>query len=253
MSTSPGSISSSSPSQSASAGSGDRDETIAVFDLDGTITTRDTTAAYLLGYLRQHPRRLANGLPAAIGALGLAGGFADRAELKRAAIRAVLGGVRDDEIAAWTDRFVAWCLAALVRPAWCLGALVRPMARRQIAAHADAGHHLILATASLDLHVRPIARALGFSNVICTKVGWTREGRISGDLDGDNMRGDKKLAAVQRAVAAVESAPRSATVIAYSDHQLLRWADQAVAVNPTRRLAAAAGIEGIVIEDWGRP
>ena len=247
MSTSPGSISSSSPSQSASAGSGDRDETIAVFDLDGTITTRDTTAAYLLGYLRQHPRRLANGLPVAIGALGLAGGFADRAELKRAAIGAVLGGVRDDEIAAWTDRFVAWCLRALVRP----------MARRQIAAHADAGHHLILATASLDLHVRPIARALGFSNVICTKVGWTREGRISGDLDGDNMRGDKKLAAVQRAVAAVESAPRSAVVVAYSDHHadlpLLRWADQAVAVNPTRRLAAAAGIEGIAIEDWGRP
>jgi phosphatidylglycerophosphatase C len=247
MSTSPGSISSSSPSQSASAGSGDRDETIAVFDLDGTITTRDTTAAYLLGYLRQHPRRLANGLPVAIGALGFAGGFADRAELKRAAIGAVLGGVRDDEIAAWTHRFVAWCLRALVRP----------MARRQIAAHADAGHHLILATASLDLHVRPIARALGFSNVICTKVGWTRDGRISGDLDGDNMRGDKKLAAVQRAVAAVERAPRSAVVIAYSDHHadlpLLRWADQAVAVNPTRRLAAAAGIEGIAIEDWGRP
>jgi phosphatidylglycerophosphatase C len=247
MSTSPGSISSSSPSQSASADAGDRDETIAVFDLDGTITTRDTTAAYLLGYLRQHPRRLANGLPVAIGALGFAGGFADRAELKRAAIGAVLGGVRDDEIAAWTDRFVAWCLRALVRP----------MARRQIAAHADAGHHLILATASLDLHVRPIARALGFSNVICTKVGWTRDGRISGDLDGDNMRGDKKLAAVQRAVAAVERAPRSAVVIAYSDHHadlpLLRWADQAVAVNPTRRLAAAAGIEGIAIEDWGRP
>jgi phosphoserine phosphatase len=71
------------------------------------------------------------------------------------------------------------------------------------------------------------------------------------------MRGDKKLAAVQRAVARVESAPRSATVIAYSDHHadlpLLHWADQAVAVNPTRRLAATAGIEGIAIEDWGRP
>ena len=247
MSTSPGSISSSSPSPSASGSPGDRDETIAVFDLDGTLTTRDTTAAYLLGYLRQHPRRLANGLPVAIGALRFAGGFTDRAELKRAAIRAVLGGLRDDEIAAWTDRFVAWCLKALVRP----------MARTQIAAHATAKHHLILATASLDLHVQPIARALGFANVICTKVAWTRDGRISGDLDGDNMRGDKKLAAVQRAVAAVERAPRSAAVIAYSDHHadlpLLRWADQAVAVNPTRRLAAAAGIEGIAIEDWGQP
>jgi len=247
MSTSPGSTSSSSPSQSASARPRDRDKTIAVFDLDGTVTTRDTTAAYLIGYLREHPRRLAKGLPAAINALGFAAGFADRADLKRAAIRAVLGGSADEEIAAWTDRFVAWCLKTLVRP----------VARERIEAHAGAGHHLILASASLDLHVRPIARALGFSDVICTQVAWTRDHRISGDLDGDNMRGDKKLAAVQRAVALVESGPRSAMVIAYSDHHadlpLLRWADQAVAVNPTRRLAAAAGIEGIAIEDWGRP
>jgi len=247
MSTSPGSISSSSRSQSASASPPERDETIAVFDLDGTVTTRDTTAAYLLGYLRRHPRRLAKCLPLAISAVGFAGGFADRADLKRAAIRAVLGGTSRDEIAAWTDRFVAWCLQALVRP----------MARARIEAHAGAGHHLILATASLDLHVRPIARALGFSDVVCTKVAWTRDHRISGDLDGGNMRGEKKLAAVQRAVALAESAPRSAVVIAYSDHHadlpLLRWADQAVAVNPTRRLAAAAGIEGIPIEDWGRP
>jgi phosphoserine phosphatase len=46
-------------------------------------------------------------------------------------------------------------------------------------------------------------------------------------------------------------------VIAYSDHHadlpLLHWADKAVAVNPTRRLAATAGIEGIAIEDWWRP
>jgi phosphatidylglycerophosphatase C len=247
MSTSPGSISSSSRSQSADAGPRERDETIAVFDLDGTVTARDTTAAYLLGYLREHPRRLANGLPVAVAAALFAGGFVGRAELKRAAIRAVLGGAGEHEVAAWTDRFVAWCLRTLVRPT----------ARTRIAEHAGAGHHLILATASLDLHVRPIARALGFSDVICTQVAWTRDRRISGDLDGDNMRGDKKLAAVQRAVTRAESAPRSARVIAYSDHHadlpLLRWANRAVAVNPTRRLAIAAGIEGIAVEDWGRP
>jgi phosphatidylglycerophosphatase C len=247
MSTSPGSTSSSSRSPSASGSPRERDETIAVFDLDGTLTTRDTTAAYLLGYLRRHPRRLPRCLPAVASAAGFAAGLVDNAGLKGAAVRAVLGGSTLDEIADWNDRFVPWCLRALVRP----------MARARIEAHASAGHHLILATASLDLHVQPIARALGFADVICTKVAWTRDERISGELDGDNMRGDKKLAAVQRAVARVESAPRSAVVIAYSDHHadlpLLRWADQAVAVNPTKRLATTAGIEGIAIEDWGRP
>ncbi|HKX08022.1 MAG TPA: HAD-IB family hydrolase [Stellaceae bacterium] len=247
MSTSPGSTSSSSPSPSTNASASGSDETIAVFDLDGTITTRDTTAAFLLGYLREHPRRLARCVPLLISTAGFAAGFVDNAALKAAAVRAILGGASRDEIAAWTERFVPWCLDALVRP----------VARTRIEAHRSARHHLILASASLDLHVVPIGKALGFAEVICTKVAWTRGQRISGELEGGNVRSDKKLAEVQRAVALKESAPRSARVIAYSDHPadlpLLRWADQAVAVNPTRQLAAAAAIEGIPVEDWGRP
>ena len=242
MSTSPGSTSSSSRSPSTNP-----DETIAVFDLDGTITTRDTTAAFLLGYLREHPRRLARCVPLAVSTAGFAAGLVDNAALKRTAVHAILGGAGREEIALWTERFVPWCLEALVRPT----------ARTRIEAHRSARHHLILASASLDLHVEPIGKALGFAEVICTKVAWTRGQRVSGDLDGGNIRSDKKLAAVQRAVSLAESAPRSARVIAYSDHHadlpLLRWADQAVAINPTRRLAAAAAIEGMPVEDWGRP
>ena len=245
MSTSPDSISSSSRSPSTSAGPSD--ETIAVFDLDGTITTRDTTAAFLLWYLREHPRRLAHSVPLAVSAARFAAGMADNADVKRAAVQAILGDSGLDEVAAFVARFVPWCLKALIRPT----------ARTRIEEHRSARHRLILASASLHLHVQPIAKALGFAETICTKVAWTRGQRISGDLDGDNIRSDKKLSAVQRAVARAESAPRSARVIAYSDHHadlpLLRWADQAVAVNPTRRLAAAAAVEGIAVEDWGRP
>ena len=99
MSTSPGSIFSSSRSPSTDAGPGTREETIAVFDLDGTITTRDTTAAFLLGYLREHPRRLARCLPLTAATAGFALGLVDNAGMKRAAIRAPIvraaqGGLR---------------------------------------------------------------------------------------------------------------------------------------------------------------
>src|SRR5262249_8529627 len=149
------------------------------------------------------PRRLGRCPLLTVSIAGFAAGFVDNTGVKRAAVRAILGGVSREEIAAWTERFVPWCLKALVRPA----------ARADIAAHADAGHHVILASASLDLHVVPIAQALGFAEVICTKVAWTDDETISGDLDGDNMRADKKLAAVQGVVALIESEPRSATVI----------------------------------------
>src|SRR5689334_21819750 len=247
MSTSRGSTSSSSPSPSTDAGSLGSDETIAVFDLDGTITTRDTTTAFLLGYLREHPRRLVHCFALAVGTAGFAAGLVDNAALQAAAVRAILGGASRDEIAAWTERFVPWCRETLVRP----------MERTRIEAHRSAGHHLMVDSASLELHVVPSGKALGFADVICSKVAWSRGQRISGEPEDGNVRSDKKLAEVQHAVALTESAPRSARVIAYSDHPadlpLLRWADQAVAVNPTRRLAAAAAIEGIPVEDWGRP
>src|SRR6185437_13790262 len=210
-------------------------DTIAVFDLDGTITRRDTYAAYLLGYLRRHPPAWRRLPPLAL-ALARPGARAQSGALKAAAL-----GADRARIEAWNDVFVPWCLRRLLRA----GAAPR------IAMHRQAGHRLLLATASLDLYVRPLARELGFDEALCTRAGWTAEGRIAGALDGGNLKGEAKLAAVRRVVPAGTAAP---LVIAYSDHHadlpLLRWADRAVAVCPTARLAAAAAAEGFAVETW---
>src|SRR5712692_1892685 len=99
---------------------------------------------------------------------------------------------------------------------------------------------------------RRIARQVGFDQVLCTRVAWTADGRLAGGLDGGNLKGEAKLAAVRRAVSAWRAAP---FVIAYSDHHadlpLLRWADRGVAVCPTRKLAAAAAAEDLAVENWG--
>jgi HAD superfamily hydrolase (TIGR01490 family) len=215
-------------------------DTIAIFDLDGTITRRDTYAAYLLGYLRRHPlawRRL----PSLALSLARSAARVEPGALKAAALGAVLGGVDHARIEAWNGIFVPWCRARLLRA----GAVAR------IAAHRQAGHRLLLATASLDLYVLRLARELGFDEAICTRAAWTAEGRIAGTLDGDNLKGEAKLAAVRRVV---PDGPDAPFVIAYSDHHvdlpLLRWADRAVAVCPTAKLAAAAVVEGFAVETW---
>lgn len=220
------------------------DDVIAVFDLDGTITRRDTFAAYLVGYLSRHPA-LWRRLPSlALGLARLVGERADRGSMKAAALSAVFGGIDRARLGAWNDRFVPWCLSRLLRA----GATAR------IATHRRAGHRLLLATASLDLYVDRLARELGFDQVLCTRAAWTTEGRITGTLAGGNLKGEAKLAAVQRAVAARLGTP---FVIAYSDHHadlpLLRWADRGVAVCPTATLAAAAAAEGLAVEDWAQP
>ncbi|HEX6842979.1 MAG TPA: HAD-IB family hydrolase [Stellaceae bacterium] len=215
-------------------------DTIAIFDLDGTITRRDTYAAYLLGYLRRHPRAWLR-LPLLARCLARQATRVEPGALKAAALGAVFAGADRARIETWNDIFVPWCRARLLRAS----------AVARITAHRQAGHRLLLATASLDLYVRRLARDLGFDETICTRVAWTAEGRIAGTLDGGNLKGEAKLAAVRRVVPAGRAAP---FVIAYSDHHadlpLLRWADRAVAVCPTAKLATAAMAEGFAVEEW---
>ena len=68
-------------------------------------------------------------------------------------------------------------------------------ALRQIAAHRTRGDYLVLMSASPDLYVPAVARALGFNETICTAVRW--DGMIlNGELLTPNRRGDEKLQCV---------------------------------------------------------
>ena len=88
---------------------------IAVFDLDGTVTRRDTFVPYLRGWLRRHParrRRLAI-LAAVIRYLATG---RDRGRLKCELLRACMGGAGRAEVDAWSDEFVAGLDAAMLCP-----------------------------------------------------------------------------------------------------------------------------------------
>ena len=215
---------------------------IAVFDLDGTVTRRDTFAAYLLHVLQRRPHRLSHclALPFSLAAFGL--GHLDNTALKRHCLGAVAGGARRDEIEHWTAEFVVRC---------CNAGWIKPAACRRLDWHRRAGHRLILASAGLDLYVPALALELGFQETLCTLTEW-RGDILTGALAGPNLRGEAKLAALR---AALDREPgRRPTVFAYSDHHsdlpLLRCADHGVAVDPTPALAAAAGEFGLRVENW---
>ena len=113
----------------------------------------------------------------------------DHGQLKAAFIKATLRGCTRAQLRAWTDVFVAQRVAA--EPAQRARYLF-PDALDAIAAHARDGHRLVLMSASTDLYVPAIARALGFDEVICTGVRWNGE-RLQGDLSTPNRRGEEKV------------------------------------------------------------
>ncbi|MDP3418330.1 HAD-IB family hydrolase [Falsiroseomonas sp.] len=222
---------------------GEASTRVAVFDLDGTISHRDL----FLVFLRQAMRRLGPArklrtalLPLHTLRFGLRA--ITNAELKAAFLDAILGGRQRSTLVALATDFAARSLEREMKPA-ALQAMQR---------HRQAGDALVLASASLDLYVEPIASQLGFDAVVSTRVAWTTDDRLAGSLDGSNLRGAPKLAAVRAMLA--ERFPLAKSFVAYSDHEsdipLLAAASSAFAVDPTAALARAARERGWPIVDW---
>jgi phosphatidylglycerophosphatase C len=154
----------------------------------------------------------------------------DRGALKGALIRAVLGGAERTAIERWAERFVS----ALVRDR------LHPDALAAIAAHRERGDRLLLMSASTDLYVPLIGRALGFDEVICSELRWREDGRLDGRLSSANCRGDEK----RRCLAAVIARDAPGRVCAYGDSRSdlahMQLAQQGYLINVSRRLAAGA-------------
>jgi phosphatidylglycerophosphatase C len=218
---------------------------IAVFDLDGTLTWRDTLLPYLTGYALRHPRRLQ-----ALWRLPLAfAGYLvhpDRGQLKSGAIRAVMGGDRRSTVEAWTEFFVGDLQRRRV---------FRPAALAAVEAHRAAGSHLVLLSASPDLYVPAIGRLLGFERTLCTEVEWRHSGsgedRLDGALRTPNRRDEEK----SRCLAWLRTEYPNLPVVAYgnsrSDIPHLRAADRALLVNGSAAARRAATAAGIPAADWG--
>ncbi len=135
-----------------------------------------------------------------------------------------------------------------------LAELVQPYAPAVLAAHRAAGRLLVLATTSpVDL-VTPFAELAGFDDVVGTRYA-SRHGSYTGGIDGDFAWATGKLAAVRRwaAAAGVDLAKSHAYSDSVFDMPLLRAVGHPHAVNPDRRLRAAATVQRWPIENWDRP
>jgi phosphatidylglycerophosphatase C len=212
---------------------------LAVFDLDGTITRHDTLLPYVLGFLARRPWRLPRVLlvlpPAAAFALHLI----DRGRLKGAWIALTLGGCHRAALARWTGEYVRRVRARGVF-ADALDA---------IAAHARAGDRLVLMSASTDLYVPELARALGFHEVICTGVRWAGE-HLIGTLATPNRRGAEKARCLGELAARFPQLPTIAYGNAASDLEHLVLAGRGVLVNGSPRARRAARRLGLTTVIW---
>lgn len=212
-----------------------------LFDLDGTITRKDTYLGLLLYSLRFNPRRVLK-LPALFWPTLL---FKlkriDNTALKKKFLRALLAGVPDQRLREITRSYLdRLCVSGLRRQA--LDALHK---------HQKLQHETVLLSASLDFYVIDIAERLQFDHCICTNTARRADGSLSGELIGDNCYGMEKLSRVKEKYH--EELGRI-HFIAYADHPsdmpLLQQAQQAFAINPGERMKSHAKNSELQIVYW---
>lgn len=217
-----------------------RSSAVALFDLDGTITFSDTLMPFLGGYLARHPSRLIRLWRIAPAILRYAMGGRDRGRLKSQVIQIVMAREPRASIEAWARIFVE-SLEPKHR--------YRAAALAAIEAHRAAGDHLVLLSASPDLYVPDIGRALKFERTLCTELLWLGE-RLDGGLKTLNRRGEEKL----RCLEWLRTQYPQASITAYgnsaSDLAHMIRADHALLVNGNAAARRQARKVGIPVSEW---
>jgi len=213
---------------------------VALFDLDGTLTWRDTLLPFLRGYLVKHPRRLFGLWRLAPAVAGFVLLNRDRGKLKSRAIRMIMGGDTRPNVDAWAESFVRSLMPRR---------LFRPAALAALEAHRAAGDRLVLLSASPDLYVPRIGDLLGFERTLCTELQWQGQ-RLVGSLRTANRHGEEKL----RCLEWLRTQYRGLPIVAYgnsaSDLIHLRRADRAVLVNGNAGARRRAADAGIAVANW---
>lgn len=209
---------------------------LSVFDLDSTLTLKDTYLDYLIGYLARRPLRLSRTIGLPVDTLKFKLGMRNNSWLKQRFLHAILGGVSRPEIDRYSDEFVDRLMLKGMR-ANMLQRLREVIAEERV----------ILVTASFEFYVERLAEQLGIDEVISTRAEWVDD-CLSGKLAGANCYGVEKL---RRLDSQLGEQRAEWDIAVYTDHHsdcdLLQWADRPVAVHPTNKLRETAVREGFEI------
>lgn len=131
---------------------------------------------------------------------------------------------------------------------------IRPGALAQIAQDKADGCRLVIASASYRLYVEPIARRLGFDDVIATDHFTQDVDYLRARIAGENCYDIAKLRMIEAWMTGAGIARGEAHIRAYSDHvtdaPMLGFADEGYATNPHEPLRRLAGERGWPVLDW---
>jgi len=156
---------------------------VVAFDFDGTLTRRDTLRVFLgqVGRPSVVAAAFARHLPSVLRAYQ---GDEARNRAKESVFSDILGGLHEDEAEA----------AASATARTVVRSMFKPDVVARLRWHQEAGHRVIVVSASFRHYVAPVVATLGVDEVLATR--WEVDpatSRLTGRFDGVNVRGEAKV------------------------------------------------------------
>ena len=207
---------------------------IAFFDFDGTLIRHDSGVVCALPSARRG--LLGPAIFAELVATWLLSkiGLRTRTDAMRVGFRCYAGRTLPNLRALMDDLYESYLKADL-----------SPATLARVRAHKRAGDRLVILTASAFFLAEPIARDLGFDEIVGTRLTFADE-RCTGAVEGEIVEGAVKLAAARSI--AERAGVDLARCAFYSDHiadlPLLEVVGTPVAVGPSRALHRVARERG---------
>jgi phosphatidylglycerophosphatase C len=185
---------------------------LAIFDLDGTLVRGDSFLPFHISYAWRR-RRVWPLLTLPV-YLSL---YACRILSDRAAKERVLISFLRGQSSASVAEHARWFCSRWVQPK------LNEEVIERLREHQEAGHRVILLSASPDVYVPAIGAFLGIGEVVCTRVALDAD-RWEGTIIGVNCKGDAKIDLLRRRLGPDAVPSRTyAYGDSHSDLPLLRW------------------------------
>jgi phosphatidylglycerophosphatase C len=211
---------------------------LALFDFDGTITTRGTYPGFIRFAIRPR-RKVVAGIILGALIVGYRVGLVSDRAIRKAMSRVVFRGEQPERLRRLGERYAAEALSDLMRPP----------ALERIAWHKSRGDLVVVVSASLDVYLEPWCATMGV-DVVCTQLE-ARGGRVTGRYLRGDCCGEEKARRIRERYALREygtvygygDTEEDREMLDMADKKFFRW--QEVSQLPDARPATRRGDRGI--------
>lgn len=215
---------------------------IAVFDLDYTLTKRGTWGRFVWKTVRTRPWFWIPLLFETVrDQIEYKAGRRPRGAVKRSMMRWSLMRRSRPQLLAMAKAFAEREVTQGLRP----GAI------EALKYHRSQGHHILIASAAVDLLVDPIAEQLAVDGFVCTKMSWKGD-RLEDRFASDNCYGEAKRRAVLEYFEdkGLSGQPTIFYTDSRADFALLPIMDETVVIDPKPKTRAEAEALNLPIQSW---